>query len=105
MIGFSWKTRKQAGVLALALVFVALLTCSCHQFRTGRNAPEGLAAPNPVEILNALRNDINSKYGFRNGSPRINLGPCGRFAKAFREQWNAKFMEKVTIVFVMSDEQ
>ena len=34
--------------------------------------------------------------------PRINLGPCGRFAKAFREQWNARFPDKINIAFVMS---
>ncbi len=56
-----------------------------------------------VQGLNALRNDINVRYGFRNGAPRINLGPCGRFARDFRERWNARFREPVTIVFIMSN--
>jgi hypothetical protein len=56
-----------------------------------------------VRALNALRNDIDAQYGFRNGAPRINLGPCGRFARDFHERWNARFREQVTIVFVMSN--
>lgn len=56
-----------------------------------------------VHALNHLRNDIDARYGFRNGAPRINLGPCGRFARDFRERWNARFREPVTIVFVMSN--
>ncbi len=56
-----------------------------------------------VEVLNALRNDINVQYGFRNGAPRINLGPCGRFARDFRECWNARFQQPVTIAFIMAN--
>lgn len=52
-------------------------------------------------ILNQLRNEINSTYGFKDGVPRINLGPCGPFAKAFYEQWNAQFKDKVDITFIM----
>jgi hypothetical protein len=58
-----------------------------------------------IAVLNALRNEINSVYGFRDGAPRVNLGPCGRFAKAFREQWNGRFKERVNIAFVMSNER
>ena len=53
--------------------------------------------------LNALRNDITARYGFRNGAPRVNLGPCGRFARDFRERWNTRFREPVTIAFIMSN--
>ena len=55
-------------------------------------------------MLNMLRNDINERYGFRNGAARINLGPCGRFAKSFHEQWNARFREQVNIAFIMSND-
>lgn len=68
--------------------------------------PEGRASyrsADLVEALNALRNDIDSRYGFRNGAPRINLGPCGRFARDFRERWNARFRDPVTIAFVMAN--
>jgi hypothetical protein len=53
-------------------------------------------------ILNGLRDDINAHYGIREGVPGINGGPCGRFAKAFRQQWNARFREKVNLAFVMT---
>ncbi|HTR01129.1 MAG TPA: hypothetical protein VMH83_14110 [Candidatus Acidoferrum sp.] len=55
-----------------------------------------------VAVLNRLRDEINDNYGYRFGAPRINLGPCGRFAKAFYEQWNARFKAKTTIAFVMA---
>jgi hypothetical protein len=48
-----------------------------------------------LEALNAIRNDIDARYGFRNGAPRINLGPCGRFARDFRETWNKRFRNPV----------
>ena len=56
-----------------------------------------------VETLNALRNDIDARYGFRNGAPRINLGPCGRFARDFRERWNGRFRDPTTIAFIMAN--
>jgi len=56
-----------------------------------------------VHALNALRDDIGVQYGFRNGVPRINLGPCGRFARDFHERWNERFQEPVTIAFIMSN--
>jgi hypothetical protein len=56
-----------------------------------------------VKSLTALRDDINARYGFRNGTPRINLGPCGRFARDFRERWNSRFEKPATIAFIMSN--
>jgi hypothetical protein len=56
-----------------------------------------------VEALSALRNDINARYGFRDLAPRINLGPCGRFARDFRERWNSRFRDPVTITFIMAN--
>jgi hypothetical protein len=55
-----------------------------------------------AEALNALHNDVNATYGFRDGAPRVNLGPCGRFARDFRERWNARFRDKADIAFVMA---
>jgi hypothetical protein len=52
--------------------------------------------------LNALKNDINAVYGTHDGTPRVNCGPCARFAVAFRERWNARFPDKVNIACVMS---
>jgi hypothetical protein len=55
-----------------------------------------------VAALNGLRDEINAHYGYRDGTPYINWGPCGRFAQAFREQWNARFRDKVNIAFLMA---
>jgi hypothetical protein len=55
-------------------------------------------------VLNRLRNEINSAYGFIDFFPRVNSGPCGRFAKAFRERWNARFIDKVEIAFLYQKE-
>ncbi|MBL7930498.1 MAG: hypothetical protein JNL60_01265 [Bacteroidia bacterium] len=52
-------------------------------------------------VLNQLHNEINRVYGFVNGVPRVNSGPCGRFARDFREQWNSMFDQKINIVFAM----
>jgi hypothetical protein len=55
-----------------------------------------------VAVLNRLRNAILATYGCLEGWPRINLGPCGRFARDLRDQWNARFNEKINIVFLMT---
>ena len=65
----------------------------------GRRAEPG---PCRAEVLNGLRDDINAAYGFRDGAPRINLGPCGRFARDFNERWNERFADKTHIAFVMT---
>jgi len=81
--------------LALCLVpFAGLMLFGC-----ATSTPH---SDNQTAVLNHLRNEINAVYGFRDGTPRINLGPCGRFAKAFREEWNSRFADKINIVFVMS---
>jgi hypothetical protein len=79
--------------LLIALV-VGLSIAGASYYRLRRNRR--------VAVLNSLRDDINAHYGYRNGAPCINWGPCGRFAKAFREQWNARFREKINIAFVMA---
>ncbi len=56
-------------------------------------------------VLNRLSDAINAIYGYRDGAPRINLGPCGRFARDFRERWNARFSEPTNIVFVMTGDE
>ena len=78
-----------------------LLLCSCrHVTREPDNVVQRLGA-REIAMLNQLRDEINVTYGFVDGSPRVNRGPCGRFAKIFREQWNARFKEKIHIAFVM----
>jgi hypothetical protein len=77
------------------------LFCSCQRFTTQREAdPKSLSAHH-VAVLNDLRNEINLAYGYENGWPRVNRGPCGRFAKLFHEHWNTRFNRKSNIAFVM----
>lgn len=59
-----------------------------------------------ADVLNQLRDAINALYGDdSNRTPRINCGPCARFAVAFREQWNARFQEQVDIALVMTPDK
>ena len=85
----------------IALLAICSLFAGCAHHRTSATRHISLTSHN-IAVLNDLRTEINSIYGLRDKTPRINLGPCGRFAKAFREQWNGRFAEKVNIVFVMS---
>ena len=75
--------------------------CSCQHLPPQKGATAVALSDRQVVVLNGLRNEINSVYGFQDGWPRVNRGPCGRYARAFYEQWNAKFTQKVTIVFIM----
>lgn len=90
----------------LYCVLIAALLSGCQHPRAGAGESEqsraSIRADRQEAILNRLRNDINLQYGFKDGVPRINLGPCGRFAKEFREQWNARFKQKINIVFAMT---
>lgn len=89
-------------VTLIGLVVLALPGCSVHRMGRVENRA-GYRTTDMVESLNALRNDVSTRYGFRNGAPRINLGPCGRFARDFREHWNERFHEQVYIAFIMSN--
>jgi len=61
-----------------------------------------IARPDRNSVLNRLRDEINASYGMKGGTPRINCGPCARFAIAFRERWNARFRDKVNLLCVMT---
>ena len=54
-----------------------------------------------LSVLNGLRDEINFTYGYVDGWPRIDRGPCGRFANLFYQAWNKRFRDKVCIAFVM----
>jgi len=91
----------------LIVAALALSLCSCQHQTPQKTSTASTATSAPltdhqVAVLNDLRNDINLVYGFENGWPRVNRGPCGRFAKAFREHWNARFKQHIDIAFVMS---
>jgi hypothetical protein len=89
--------------IAFACVAYAILGCSSHRV-TIREIHPTCQPAEMAEALNALRNDMNARYGYRDGAPRINLGPCGRFARDFRAQWNVRFRDPVTIAFIMSND-
>ncbi len=87
-----------------ALVGAWFLAGACaHGPRAAGRAGAGYSEAGMIRELNGLRDDLCARYGFRNATPRINLGPCGRFARDFRERWNATFAQPVTIVFVMAN--
>ena len=89
------------GRQSVASVALLLLLCSCRQTTLQSHTPAKSLSDRQVAVLNELRDEINLTYGFVDGGPRINRGPCGRFARIFHEQWNARFKEKINIVFVM----
>jgi hypothetical protein len=95
-VAFCWR---------IALVCGACVILGCSSHRGSIREIRVICQPaDMVEALNALRNDINARYGFRDGAPRINLGPCGRFARDFRARWNARFRDPVAIAFIMSND-
>jgi hypothetical protein len=81
----------------LAFTLVVFAASGCGHSTSIRSDSTG----NRVQVLNQLRDDIDSHYGFWGETPRVNRGPCGRFADAFREQWNARFRDKVDIAFLI----
>jgi len=80
-----------------------MLGCSGHRV-ADREIRVACQQAEMVDALNSLRNDMNAHYGYRDGAPRINLGPCGRFARDFHSRWNERFIAPVTIAFIMSNE-
>lgn len=58
--------------------------------------------PELIAALTHIRDDINHEYGFHQGIPRINYGPCGIFAYIFFHKWNQLFRPPVHICFIMT---
>jgi hypothetical protein len=91
------------GRLQLSIVAALVLSlCSCQQQAIQKHAGAENLSDKEVAVLNRLRDEINWTYGYVDGWPRIDRGPCGRFAKLFYEHWNERFERKATIVFVMT---
>jgi hypothetical protein len=88
-----FRGRTLAAMFVISGFVVALVIRDYRLPRHGR-----------VAMLNRLQDEINANYRYLDGFPRVNRGPCGPFAKAFREQWNARFREKANIAFVMPDD-
>lgn len=57
---------------------------------------------NIYETLEIIKEEINQEFGFQDGLPRINYGPCGVFAHVFYKKWNALFKKKVRICFLFA---
>ena len=91
------RSRRRRWALAALVVTLGLLAAYAAR-------QDYLARHGRVAVLNRLRDEINAAYGYLDGYPRVNAGPCGRFAKAFREQWNARFSDQIVIAFVMTQE-
>ncbi|MFT5779153.1 MAG: hypothetical protein ACI837_002110 [Crocinitomicaceae bacterium] len=96
-------------LLLIFTFFVSLSSFSAHEtertFDHSKDVdflPTSTLNKDQVEILNELKDEINSYYGLDNGNPRINSGPCGRFANLFYQKWNERFVDKVSISFIMS---
>jgi hypothetical protein len=58
--------------------------------------------PETRQILEKIKDEINHEYGFNDGIPKINHGPCGVFAKIFFDKWNELFDKKCHICFVLT---
>jgi hypothetical protein len=84
------------------ITVLAFCLCSCQQPAIRNHAGAPKLSDKQVAILNSLRDEVNLTYGYMDGWPRIDRGPCGRFAKLFYEHWNERFEHKVSIVFIMT---
>jgi hypothetical protein len=97
-------SRRTRRLLLLALTAALASGASAWLLTALAARRGGPASPSRDAVLNGLRNDINAHYGYLDGVPRVNRGPCGRFARAFCEQWNARFRAPAHIAFVMPDD-
>lgn len=87
--------------LYILVAFASGLATGLHWARSADTE----TAPPEVErdqVLNELRDAINTEYGFLNGGPRINQGPCPALAISFWEEWNRRFNDKVSLGVVMT---
>jgi hypothetical protein len=85
-----WRTRlRLRSLFALLTTFTITLSLLVAWVGFGY-----VASAKQVTVLNGLRDEINANYGYKDGTPRVNCGPCIRFAIAFRDRWNARFPAK-----------
>ena len=99
------RASEQIQALSSLVFALAIAVCSGQQLEGRHQRSIPTVDERRVAVLNSLRDEINGCYGYRDGAPRINLGPCGKFAKAFTEHWNAHFTQKIHIVFVMANDE
>lgn len=89
-------------MVALTAVAIGLLTV--FPPRSGRASVAGKQVVNARMIadLNGLSREINQEFGIYGSIPLVNCGPCGRFAKIFRDCWQERFGQQLNFVFVMT---
>ena len=101
------RRKTVVGFLSLALLIGIWAAFALFPMRAGRARIVKAAVPvteRQFRALDQLRDELNWRYGFKQGVPRVNLGPCGRVAGIFREEWNARFAAKANIAFVLTPE-
>jgi hypothetical protein len=99
MMHYKWNSpRRSVHVGSERLVYECIIAISESGYVSGCL----MLHPVVAETLENIKSQINAEYGFHEGIPRINYGPCGVFAQVFFQQWNALFQEKVHICFVLT---
>jgi hypothetical protein len=94
------------------IIFTTILLFSCSQTKMSNSSASSKTenrsknsntqiVNNRIAVLNELRNELLIAYGTNDGWTRIAMGPCGKFAYAFHEEWNSRFQDSVNIVFMM----
>jgi len=101
------SSKRSSIIKFLAILAGGALLGSCASQKSQKWANTTQAGPKPlsdkqVTVLNRLRDEVNFTYGYVDGWPRIDRGPCGRFANLFYREWNRRFRNKVCIAFIMT---
>jgi len=52
-------------------------------------------------VLNRLSAEVNRRFGYVDGLPAIDLGPCGPFALEFTQAWNLRFADAARLSYVI----
>lgn len=96
----------------LIIILSTIFLCSCSQTKMSHSNASSKKdikiennnvqiANNRIAVLNELRNELLTTYGTIDGWTRLAMGPCGKFAHTFYEEWNHTFKDSVNIVFMM----
>jgi hypothetical protein len=91
--------RKRLIAAVLAAVVLAVFS-----LMPSRGVARKLPAPNVrmVAELNGLSRALNQEFGTLGPVPLINCGPCGRFAKIFYDEWQARYGQRLKFVFILT---
>lgn len=104
----SMDTTKRSSIVKFLTILIAgaliggYTTQKCQEQANARMASPKPLSDEQIAVLNHIRDEINFTYGYVDGWPRIDRGPCGRFANLFYREWNQRFRDKVCIAFIMT---